>query len=167
MKHHQSKIDPNAVRHLPGHTSFETAYIIQDYPYGRTLRCKKACWLEYKENKGWRFCYQTTNPKKAGEVWNAVKAGTYAPVAAEMYLDEKEHIGYSCLGDYDGSDPEKVLAFIERFPAGDFRVIRRLADAGLHYFPALRAGTIPNRYNISPEELDKRIEGWKKVAERT
>ena len=62
---------------LRGHDSFETAYIIADYPYGFRLRCKQAVWLEFKAGWGSRYCTRTTNPKVPGEIWNAPKKGTY------------------------------------------------------------------------------------------
>lgn len=40
---------------LHGHTSHETAYVVDDYPYGRTVRCKIRYWIETAEkgaNKG-------------------------------------------------------------------------------------------------------------------
>lgn len=52
------------------HTSPETAYLVNDYPYGG-LRCKIRYWLEYSKNKGVRLGSQTTNPRiKDAEVWN-------------------------------------------------------------------------------------------------
>lgn len=74
------------------HTDFKTAYIIEDYPYGRTLRCKKAVWLE-TATKGsqrgkMRSCYQTTNPKHKKESWNAVKPSQYTDLKF-LYIDPK------------------------------------------------------------------------------
>lgn len=75
---------------LNGHTSAETAYQVDDYPYGRLLRCKIRYWIETAEKGGkkgqQRFMYQTTNPKLAGDQWNKPKAGTYSGLVI-MYLD--------------------------------------------------------------------------------
>ncbi len=76
---------------LTGHTSFETAYIVDDYPYGFRLRCKIAYWIETSPKHGMRFVSRTTNPKKAGEVWNKPKASTYSPLLV-MGLDENGHV---------------------------------------------------------------------------
>lgn len=82
---------------LTGHTSFETAYVVDDYPYGFRLRCKMAYWLETNKN-GTRLVTRTTNPKKAGEVWNKPKASTYAPVKV-LFLDpENGHVKTASLG---------------------------------------------------------------------
>lgn len=96
------------VKVLQGHTSPETAYVVDDYPYGG-LRCKIRYWLETAEKgskKGQvRFMSQTTNPKRSGEFWNKPKAGTYNEFSV-MYLNEEEHVTYmplhayySCVGD--------------------------------------------------------------------
>ena len=61
---------------LSGHISSETAFIIEDYPYGYNLRCQKRVWLEIND-RGTRLCAQTNNPKKNG-IWNAVKKSTYS-----------------------------------------------------------------------------------------
>jgi len=85
---------------LPGHTSPETAYVVDDYPYGFKLRCKIRYWLEYAPKKGFRFCSQTTNPKKVGEVWNAPKKSTYSMLGV-MGLDEQGHVKWTACGIYD------------------------------------------------------------------
>jgi len=59
---------------LKGHTSPETAVVVDDC---FRLRCKIRYWLEYKPGKGFRFCSQTTNPKKPSEFWNKPKLGVY------------------------------------------------------------------------------------------
>lgn len=84
---------------LKGHTSPETAYIVEDYPYGYKLRCKIRYWIEFKPKKGFRFCSQTTNPKR-GHVWNKPKCCTYAEFGACMYLDDNAHVQCTYLGQY-------------------------------------------------------------------
>lgn len=75
---------------LKGHNSPETAYVVNDYPYGFRLRCKIRYWLEYKANHGFRFMSQTTNPKRPGEVWNKPKASTYTHLAVMILKDANE-----------------------------------------------------------------------------
>lgn len=80
------------------HTSPETAYVVDDYPYGFRLRCKIRYWLEYKPNHGFRFVSQTTNPKIEGrEVWNKPKASTYHTFAY-IVLDGEGHVDYRAIG---------------------------------------------------------------------
>jgi hypothetical protein len=63
----------NTMQLLSGHTSPETAYVVNDYPYGYTLRCTIRYWLEYQPKKGFRLWSQTSNPKRPGLVWNKPK----------------------------------------------------------------------------------------------
>ncbi len=99
-------IDPDPawrVRVLTGHVSPETAYVVDDYPYGRVLRCKIRYWIETPTKgakKGQqRFVSQTTNPKKAGEPWNKPHPGTYASLQV-LYLDEVDHVQHWDAGLY-------------------------------------------------------------------
>jgi len=95
---------------LTGHTSFETAYVVNDYPYGFRLRCRIAYWLEFKPKHGYRLVSRTTNPKRAGEVWNKPKASTYCPFAV-MYLNELEHVTWAGLHvAYGTADEAKAWA---------------------------------------------------------
>lgn len=71
---------------LLGHTSEDTAYVVDDYPYGRS-RTQIRYWIESKDKNGDRFCAQTLNPKTGR--WNKPKKGTYSTVLA-MYLEEQE-----------------------------------------------------------------------------
>lgn len=86
---------------LHGHTSPETAYVVEDYPYGFRLRCKMRYWLE-KADKGakkgqYRLMTQTTNPKVAGEVWNKPKASTYLAFAVLTKNEANGHIHWDGL----------------------------------------------------------------------
>ena len=101
---------------LTGHISPETAYVVEDYPYGFRLRCKIRYWIEYKAKKGFRCVSQTTNPKRPGEVWNKPKASTYSLFGGAMYLDENEHVQFTGLSEY--SDGAEVTAWTEKFGAG-------------------------------------------------
>ena len=95
---------------LMNHTTKETAYLVEDYPYGFRLRCKIRYWLEYKPGKGYRLVSQTTNPKKPGEVWNKEKASTYSLLGGAMYLDDNNHVQWAELNEYHIEDGEAFLA---------------------------------------------------------
>ena len=79
------------VRLLVGHVDADTAYVVDDYPYGGGLRCRIRYWIDTdisRGHAGWqRFVSQTTNPRRAGQPWNHPKQSTYAP-RTWMYLDE-------------------------------------------------------------------------------
>jgi hypothetical protein len=100
---------------LKGHVSPETAYVVDDYPYGYTLRCKIRYWLEYHPRHGFRLVSQTTNPKK-GNTWNKPKASTYCRFGGCMYLDENEHVQWSGLSEY--SSGAEAKAWQERYGEG-------------------------------------------------
>lgn len=123
---------------LSGHTSPETAYLVEDYPYGFRLRCQIRYWIETTKH-GQRVVTQTTNPKRPGTVWNKPKASTYSPIRV-LFLDEKGHVCNEGLGLY--TEPEKIDAFVSVFGAAlqDKRsqdmlaVLRRLAAAAKKVF---------------------------------
>jgi hypothetical protein len=85
---------------LKGHVSPETAYVVDDYPYGFRLRCKIRYWLEFKENQGFRLVSQTTNPKAAGTFWNKPKASTYCRFGGCMILNDEGHVTWHGLTEY-------------------------------------------------------------------
>lgn len=93
---------------LKNHTSPDSAYVVDDYPYGYTLRCKIRYWLEYNAKHGFRFVSQTTNPKRPGEVWNKPKASTYAKLGGAMFLDDNGHVQWSGLSEYSGGAEAKA-----------------------------------------------------------
>ncbi len=94
-----------------GHTSPETAYLIGDYPYGRTLRCQRKVWLESDPKRGVRFVAHTDNPKNGR--WNKPHKSTYTDVAAALYLDSDSHVQWEGIGYY--STPEQALAFAQTY----------------------------------------------------
>ena len=99
---------------LSDHTTQETAYLVEDYPYSFRLRCKIRYWLEYKPGSGYRFWSQTTNPKKTGEVWNKPKASTYCRFGGVMLRDDTNgHIHWNGIGEYD--DTQQCARFLESY----------------------------------------------------
>ena len=102
---------------LKGHVSPETAYVVDDYPYGFRLRCKIRYWLEYKAKKGVRFVSQTTNPKRPGEVWNKPKASTYCRFGGCMTLDDSNgHVHWTGLTEY--CDGAEAKAWADKYADG-------------------------------------------------
>lgn len=101
---------------LKGHLSPETAYVVDDYPYGYTLRCKIRYWLEYHPKRGVRLMSQTTNPKRPGIVWNKPKASTYCRFGGCMFLNDKGHVHWNGLTEYcDGAEAQ---AFLDKYGEG-------------------------------------------------
>lgn len=82
---------------LTGHTSPETAYVVEDYPWGYRLRTTIRYWIETKINRGQRFARQTKNPKTGR--WCAPQYGTYASIEV-LYLDNEEHVQHYPISDH-------------------------------------------------------------------
>lgn len=78
---------------LHGHTDEESAYLVDDYPYGFRLRTQIRYWLETTKH-GDRFVSQTLNPKT--DRWNKPKRSTYCPVGC-MYLDDEGNVTWTGL----------------------------------------------------------------------
>lgn len=93
---------------LHGHTDQDNAYLVDDYPYGRILRCQIRYWVETAEKgakRGMqRFVSQTTNPKRPGTVWNKPHAATYDRPTI-MYLNSDNHVKRTGVSEY-GVTPE-------------------------------------------------------------
>lgn len=120
---------------LSGHTSPETAFLVEDYPYGFTLRCKIRYWLEHHPKRGFRFVSQTTNPKRPGEVWNKPKASTYCRFGGCMYLDEKGHCHWTGLTEYcDGAEAQRWLdTYGAGVPESGLLLLRKFVAAKVAY----------------------------------
>jgi len=102
---------------LSGHTSPETAYVVNDYPYGFRLRCQIRYWVEFKKNKGCRVVSQTSNPKRPGLVWNKPKAGTYSDFGAVLFLDSATgHVDWAVVTSY--SDLTTIREFASTYAPG-------------------------------------------------
>lgn len=108
---------------LKGHYSPETAYLVEDYPYGFRLRCKIRYWVEYKPNFGCRMWSQTTNPKR-GNIWNKPKASTFARFGLVMMINDQGHVVHGAsLTEYAGC--QESIDFRDRYadalPSDDAR----------------------------------------------
>lgn len=114
---------------LNGHTSPETAFVVEDYPYGFTLRCKIRYWVEYKKGKGFRFCSQTTKPKKSFEVWNKPKQSTYSFFGV-MGFDDVGHVQFDSLSGYD---IRKLPAFVKQYEGQIEGIQKEFADTVIKY----------------------------------
>jgi hypothetical protein len=120
---------------LKGHVSPETAYVVADYPYGFKLRCKIRYWLEFKPKLGFRFVSQTTNPKRAGEHWNAPKASTYSRFGTCMYLNGEGHVAWSGLSEYCTSEEAEawLAKYGEGVPEAGAELLRKWVAAKVAY----------------------------------
>lgn len=141
---------------LYGHTSPQTAYVVDDYPYGFKLRTKIRYWIESNPSKGYRFVSQTMDPKKPGEVWNKPKASTYSTIAGELYLDEKDHVQWSGITPY--TDAPEVMTFLTDFPHADKTQLKRWIPMKIKLYEKLLAanaqGSSGFSINGEPQKAD-------------
>lgn len=101
---------------LTGHTTPETAYNVDDYPYGRTLRCKIRYWVETAtkgSGKGQsRPMRQTTDARRDNIPWNKPKAGTYSDMVF-LYLDTRNnHVRFWAIGHYTNVYNDAYAMFV-------------------------------------------------------
>ncbi len=129
---------------LTGHVSAETAYVVNDYPYG-SLRTQMRYWLEYKPKKGWRLVTQSLNPKN--DRWNKPHPGVYTNIAASMYLDEKGHVEWTGVSEY--TNGLETADFLKTFRNADRVVLKVWIPAKIRY--------ISNSIKLMKE---KGITGW-------
>lgn len=133
----------NILRCIHGHTSPETAFVFNDWPFGFSLRCRRRVWLEFKPKHGFRFVSQTTNPKR-GDAWNKPHYSTYSEAAVLVWVksDESptgESLHWTGLSLY--SESEKISKFEKdyaeaiaadenlRKQVGGIKMMRRIGDA--------------------------------------
>jgi len=114
---------------ISGHTDPETAYNVEDYPYGFRLRTCIRYWVETKKGHGQRMVSQTKNPKTGR--WNKPKAGTYCPVIL-MGIDEQNHVVNKGLSPYDS------LEVIEMFQLWGLKHLTEWQIGALDYLKAQR-----------------------------
>jgi len=154
-----------------GHTSEQTAYLIADYPYGRTLRCQRKVWLESDPKRGVRFVAQTDNPKNGR--WNKPHKSTYTDVAAGLYLDADNHVQWEGIGYY--RNPEPALSFartyglqavggerLKQWAKEKARLAQALADGRAHFTVN---GVKSERTETQLADDSREAETWRLVAE--
>ncbi len=95
---------------LKGHYSADTAYVVEDYPYGFRLRTSIRYWLETNKN-GTRFVSQTMNPKTGA--WNKPKASTYCQLGVMVRDESNGHIGWTGWTYYGGES--ELREFADKF----------------------------------------------------
>ena len=135
---------------LHGHTSPESAYVVNDYPYGFRLKTQIRYWIETKKGYGQRFCSQTLNPKTGR--WNKPKAGTYNVIAI-MILDERDHVMYQTLQSGGWSKEEDIIEFETRHAdaIGDYE------RGAIRYIRANNKANESLKWHITAERNDGEV----------
>jgi len=95
----------------PIHTSFETAFIVESYPYGFREKTEARFWIETNK-KGQRVIFQTLNPKT--QKYNKPKLGNYYLVSV-LFLDDNNHVCNDGMSEYNTSESGN---FLEKYSGG-------------------------------------------------
>ncbi|MEV6851990.1 hypothetical protein [Actinoplanes sp. NPDC051411] len=140
------------VRVLNGHTSPDTAYQVDDYPYSFHLRCKIRYWVETAtkgSKKGQqRFMSQTTDARRGNTTWNKPKGSTY-DLLTVIYLDGQDHVQHDGVSEL-GITPERDALW--RLNG----IYEQLADQQLRRYDALR-GLARRRYAEPWEKFERMV----------
>ena len=156
---------------LYGHKDENSAYMVEDYPYGARARCRIRYWMESSPTKGFRFVSQTEDPKKLR--WNAPKKSTYVEWGGAMYLDSKGHVQWTGVGQY--TNDEKMLEFVKAFPDSDLSVMKKVVPAKIRYLTRRisgDSGLLMNGVKVQMSEEDigearKDLDIWQDIAKYT
>ena len=97
----------------------ETAYMVNEYPWGFRLKTKQRYWVESKKGFGMRLVTQTLNPKT--DKWCKPKKSTYCVVMG-LFLNELGHVKSWALSSGGWTKEEQIKEF-EAFynPLTDFQ----------------------------------------------
>ena len=152
--------EPIENKFLYQHKSPETAYVVDDYPWGFRLRTKIRYWIESKKGYGQRFASQTVNPKTG--CWCAPKYSTYYPIIL-MYLDEKNHVKSWCLSKYSEEEfykkfQDKHLSYLDDFQKDQLCELLAYAHVMNHVEVTIepsKYGPV-NLFSTKPEDIEKR-----------
>jgi hypothetical protein len=153
---------------LYGHHDENSAYLVEDYPYGFKARTRIRYWLEKSGSKGFRFVSQTEDPKRLR--WNNPKKSTYIEWGAAMYLDSQDHVAWTGVGQYTSS--EKFLEFVKAFPDSDMSIIKKVIPAKMKYMLMRISGESGfsmggKKVELTEEDIGearKELEIWKDIA---
>jgi hypothetical protein len=107
--------EQQSIKDLIECTTPETAYKVENYPYGFSARTTLRAWIETNKGKQ-RYCTQTLNPKT--HEWNKPKYSTYSDIMLMYLRDENGHLDtfrFSIQWS-DEKDDEQLLNAL-----GDFR----------------------------------------------
>jgi hypothetical protein len=162
MENNTNTPNVNTRKYIYGHVSPETAYVVEDYPWGFRLRTTIRYWIESKKakNGGQRFASQTINPKTGK--WCAPKYSIYSQIMV-MFLDENSHVKYTSLGMND--KPEWIEKFKEThlshmcpFQMHQLRDVIAYSNVMQHVtfeFKAVRSEPV-SLFSQDPIEIEKR-----------
>lgn len=130
------------MKQLIGHNCENTAYLVEDYPYGFKLRTKIRYWIESRKGYGQRFVSQTMNPKTGR--WNKAKAGTYSNIIVMGLDEDTDFVTFKSLGYWH--DEKSIRDFASKYVLDQFQI-----DAAKYLTAAARVSEkIEWKFNAGP-----------------
>jgi len=106
---------------LYGHNSFDSGYVVTNYPWGFRLKTSRRYWIETTKH-GDRFCYATLNPKTAK--WCKPKKSTYDAVMVMTKETKIKYLNSMNFGNRDVQQYETVSYFSVSAGWSDFKDIK-------------------------------------------
>lgn len=94
------------------------SYLVENYPWGFSLKTSRRSWVESKKGHGMRYVAQTMNPKTGK--WCKPKKSTYCVVLA-LFLNEDGHLKYTTLSSGGWSKEETIVKFENKYPLNQFQ----------------------------------------------
>lgn len=147
-----------------GHTSEDTAYVVDDYPYGYTLRTQIRYWLE-TTNHGDRFVSQTLNPKTGR--WNKPKKSTYVEVGLMFRDPESGHIEWTGARHHADNDWLHIFIEITRGKLSDRQKTKLAEIIGMkRAFEGVTFSVRAGNYPVTVEETERQRKTDALIARR-
>lgn len=140
---------------LTAHTSQDTALVVDNYPYGYTLRTQIRYWLEHKPSHGFRLMSQTLNPKN--NLWNKPKPSIYAP-EMRLYTNENNHVHAYHFDTNQGSkeiDRATINGFFQDHPRAEeikCKTLKMDCIMALHSM-TIAGETVSHAADITPDQI--------------
>ena len=147
------------------HTTPETAYTIDGYPYGFFLKTQKRYWIETNK-KGDRINSQTKNPKT--QQWNKPKRSTYTAILVLIIEKETGHITNTGIDTaYTSTEEQEQFTkwigtdyILNDLQAKKLRTIKALNNTRKHIKVSI--SSMPTRTPEEQKEHDQQQEEQKK-----
>lgn len=139
---------PKIIRVLTECVSPDTAFVQDDYPYGRELRCQRRNWLEFKKRHGYRHVTQTSDARRGNVTWNKPHGSTYNWLEVLCLTDEFKQADGVTPGGVEGfvarMDLDDIDAWVACF-AADLTPSQRINAATIQQVIARQGGTRKGR----------------------
>jgi hypothetical protein len=144
---------------LPHVSTFETAHVAKDYPYGGH-RTEMRFWVETRERFGQRVMLRSLNPKTGG--WNKPHASGYSEIVCPYINHETGHIEHAHLSMYSSNKKE-----LDAFQAAFAGVLTEWQSKRLNFIRTYHQANSPNSYfGFNDEQAKEYADGLAAIREQ-